>query len=54
MDIKPEFLDAVEVWNEPNLIREWRGATLNGGTYMPDIQCCVYRDPERAKIVARR
>ena len=33
-DIKPEFLDAVEVSNEPNLIRQWRGATLIGETYM--------------------
>jgi polysaccharide biosynthesis protein PslG len=33
-DIKPEFLDAVEIWNEPNLIREWTGVTMSGGEYM--------------------
>ena len=27
-------VDAVEVWNEPNLAREWRGRPLNGGEYM--------------------
>lgn len=27
-------IDAVEVWNEPNLIREWRGAPINGTQYM--------------------
>src|SRR5262249_28258242 len=30
-DCKPEFIDAIELWNEPNLIREWRGKPLNGG-----------------------
>lgn len=33
-DIKPEFLDAVEIWNEPNLIREWQGKPLSGAEYM--------------------
>jgi hypothetical protein len=33
-DIKPEFMEALEVWNEPNLMREWQGAEMNGGTYM--------------------
>ncbi|MHB8625566.1 MAG: hypothetical protein ACYDBJ_08500 [Aggregatilineales bacterium] len=33
-DIKPEFLDAIEVWNEPNLISEWNGVPFNGATYM--------------------
>ncbi len=33
-DTKPEFIDAIEIWNEPNLIREWRGKPLNGGEYM--------------------
>lgn len=33
--IKPENIDAIEVWNEPNLLREWRGALpFNGGGYM--------------------
>lgn len=27
-------LDAVEVWNEPNLVREWQGQPLNGQSYM--------------------
>jgi hypothetical protein len=33
-DVKPEFIDAIELWNEPNLIREWRGKPLNGAEYM--------------------
>ena len=28
------IVSAVEVWNEPNLSREWNGAALDGGTYM--------------------
>ncbi|NWG15620.1 MAG: hypothetical protein HXY41_03215 [Chloroflexi bacterium] len=27
-------VDAVEVWNEPNLQREWQGKPMNGGEYM--------------------
>lgn len=27
-------IDAIEVWNEPNLGREWRGAPLNGAEYV--------------------
>lgn len=27
-------VDAVEVWNEPNLAREWRGQPLTGASYM--------------------
>jgi hypothetical protein len=27
-------IDAIEVWNEPNLIREWQGRPLTGGEYM--------------------
>lgn len=33
-DTKPEFVDAIEVWNEPNLISEWRGQPLSGAVYM--------------------
>ncbi|PJF30734.1 MAG: hypothetical protein CUN51_07040 [Candidatus Thermofonsia Clade 1 bacterium] len=33
-DVKPEFIDAIEVWNEPNLIREWRGNVISGADYM--------------------
>lgn len=33
-DIKPEFMEALEVWNEPNLLREWNGAPMDGTTYM--------------------
>ncbi len=30
-----DFIDAIEVWNEPNLIREWQGALpFTGGGYM--------------------
>jgi hypothetical protein len=27
-------IDAIEVWNEPNLAREWRGRSLSGAEYM--------------------
>ena len=27
-------IDAVEVWNEPNLLREWSGRPISGGEYM--------------------
>ncbi|MCS6870907.1 MAG: hypothetical protein NZ571_05565 [Anaerolineae bacterium] len=33
-DVKPEFIDAIEIWNEPNLIREWRGGVISGADYM--------------------
>ncbi len=29
-----DAVEAVEVWNEPNLRREWQGQPLNGGSYM--------------------
>jgi hypothetical protein len=29
-----EQVDAIEVWNEPNLAREWRGQAMDGATYM--------------------
>jgi hypothetical protein len=27
-------IDAIEIWNEPNLSREWQGQALNGQSYM--------------------
>ncbi len=27
-------IDAIEIWNEPNLLREWTGAPMNGAEYM--------------------
>ncbi len=33
-DVKPESVHAIEIWNEPNLIREWRGKPMNGAEYM--------------------
>ena len=27
-------IDAIELWNEPNLRREWTGRPINGGSYM--------------------
>lgn len=33
--IKPENVDAIEIWNEPNLLREWYGALpFSGAGYM--------------------
>jgi polysaccharide biosynthesis protein PslG len=28
------FIDAIEIWNEPNLVREWGGQPLTGASYM--------------------
>jgi hypothetical protein len=28
------YFDAIEIWNEPNLRREWNGSTLGGAEYM--------------------
>ncbi len=33
-DVKPSFLDAIEVWNEPNLRREWNGSPLSASAYL--------------------
>src|SRR5258707_10473577 len=33
-DTKPVNIDAIEIWNEPNLIREWDGKPINGAEYM--------------------
>jgi polysaccharide biosynthesis protein PslG len=33
-DTKPVNIDALEIWNEPNLIREWRGKAIGGAEYM--------------------
>ncbi len=33
-DYKPEFIDAIEIWNEPNLSREWNGAPLSAAAYL--------------------
>lgn len=34
-DVIGEYIDAVEIWNEPNLIREWQGTIpFNGAGYM--------------------
>lgn len=33
-EYKPEFIDAIEVWNEPNLSREWNGTPLSGTAYL--------------------
>jgi hypothetical protein len=29
-----DYVNALEIWNEPNTIAEWTGAPLDGGTYM--------------------
>ena len=39
-------ISAIEIWNEPNLIREWTGATMNGAQYMR------YFDPAYQAITA--
>jgi len=47
-DVKPEFIDAIEIWNEANLIREWRGRTISGPDYM------AYFRPTYAAILAEQ
>jgi hypothetical protein len=55
-DIKPEFMEALEVWNEPNLIREWQGAPMDGATYMryfaAAYQAAKAIDPEAVVVTA--
>jgi hypothetical protein len=34
VQVKPEMIDAIEIWNEPNLLREWDGLPIEGGIYM--------------------
>ena len=29
-----QAIDAIEIWNEPNLLREWQGQPLSGASYM--------------------
>jgi hypothetical protein len=48
-EIKPEFLDAIELWNEPNLAREWRDASLTGAAYMS-----LFRPAYLAVVEAQR
>ncbi|MCC7206435.1 MAG: cellulase family glycosylhydrolase, partial [Anaerolineae bacterium] len=42
-----EYVNAIEIWNEPNLIREWTGRPINGAEYKR------YFDPAYAAIRAR-
>src|SRR5260221_47070 len=41
-DAKPSNIDAIEIWNEANLIREWRGKPIGGAEYMKYFNA-VYR-----------
>jgi hypothetical protein len=55
-DIKPEFIEALEVWNEPNLVREWSGLPMDGATYMryfaPAYQAVKALDPSAVVVTA--
>lgn len=55
--VKPENIDAIEIWNEPNLAREWRGALpFNGAGYMqlfaPAYAVIRQEDPDSLIITA--
>lgn len=55
-DIKPEFMEAIEIWNEPNLRREWDGAAMDGATYMryfgPAYEAAKAVDPSVIVVTA--
>jgi polysaccharide biosynthesis protein PslG len=55
-DTKPEFIDAIEIWNEPNLIREWRGKPLTGAEYMKyfSVAYAAIQNEQRAQLAAHR
>lgn len=56
VDIEPQFIDAIEIWNEPNLVREWAGVPMNGGEYMRFFEPAYYAaraaDPEIIVVTA--
>lgn len=55
-DIEPQFMEAIEIWNEPNLLREWQGVPMDGGTYMqyfaPAYEAAKAVDPDAVVITA--
>jgi hypothetical protein len=48
-DVKPEFIDAIEIWNEPNLLREWRDKPISGAEYM-----VLFRPAYEAIVIAQQ
>lgn len=56
VDIQPQFIDAIEIWNEPNLIREWAGVPMDGATYMkyfePAYNAAKAADPDILIVTA--
>ncbi|HLA44391.1 MAG TPA: hypothetical protein VJZ27_13190, partial [Aggregatilineales bacterium] len=55
-DIKPEFMEAIEIWNEPNLDREWQGIPMTGQEYMryfaPAYEAAKAIDPDAVVVTA--
>jgi hypothetical protein len=55
-DIKPEFMEAIEIWNEPNLVREWQGIPMGAAEYMPyfaaGYQAAKAVDPDVVVVTA--
>lgn len=51
-----DIIDAIEIWNEPNLDREWNGAPMSGGAYMdlfrPVYQAIKEVDPNMIVVTA--
>lgn len=56
VDIEPKFIDAIEIWNEPNLVREWADVPMNGGEYMryfePAYNAAKAADPDILVVTA--
>jgi len=51
-ETKPVNIDAIEIWNEPNLIREWHGKTISGTLYMTYFNAVypVILNEEKAQV----
>lgn len=56
VDIQPQFIHAIEIWNEPNLMREWDGVPMTGGEYMryfePAYNAAKAADPDIIVVTA--
>lgn len=55
--VKPENIDGYEIWNEPNLLREWYGALPHDGTgymqlFVPAYQAIRQADPDAVIVTA--
>lgn len=55
-DIGPQFMEAIEIWNEPNLRREWGDYPMTGAEYMryfePAYRAAKAADPDVIVVTA--